>query len=138
MSNEHPDMHGNWADGPDDDETPVETATHTPGPWAHGPAFANSQHVILANAPDGFSFNLAFLTGTYEERAANARLIAAAPELLNALRITIAKLSEHIPKEARGYAEGCFKYVMGGIDICNCDCPICVGRRAIINATEGH
>ncbi len=61
-------------------------AKHTPGPWIADKAFSGTQCVICANAPDGQSFNLAFLPGQYNERSANARLIADAPYLLTALK----------------------------------------------------
>jgi hypothetical protein len=56
-------------------------AKHTPGPWTSREAFASvpTMHVLR---PSGS--HLCSLTG--KDREANARLIAAAPELYEALR----------------------------------------------------
>ena len=56
-------------------------------------------------------------------------------ELLAALRMSIGIMEQHIPKEARGYPNGCFKYVMGG-DIFGCNCALCQARNAIAKATK--
>lgn len=56
------------------------TINHTPGPWSteyDGSIVMRDQIVSSPIAPDG---------ATKEERRANAQLIAAAPELLDALR----------------------------------------------------
>lgn len=66
------------------------TITHTPGPWAYD---AESQEVFSDDARHGAGW-IAFIKGndgegrplTEPERLANARLIAAAPDLLDALR----------------------------------------------------
>lgn len=64
------------------------TTTHTPGPWAYD---ADSQEVFSDDARHGAGW-IAFIKGndgegrplTEPERLANARLIAAAPDLLAA------------------------------------------------------
>jgi hypothetical protein len=38
------------------------------------------------------------------------------PELIEALSVAIEKMTQYIPKEAKGYENGCFKYIMGGAD----------------------
>lgn len=50
----------------------------TPGPWTrdHDAVCANDQHIASAIGPDGCS---------YEERVANAHLVSAAPDMLEAL-----------------------------------------------------
>ena len=68
---------------------------HTPGPWEHVPGG------FTIKAPsDRLSFQLiaALSTGmkTRDEVDANARLIAAAPELLAALRLARANLSDKL------------------------------------------
>lgn len=68
----------------------LETGTHTPGPWLikkrhDEPEYSNS---ILSVEADGKDFvdSVATLYGCEDpEKLANARLIAAAPELLEAL-----------------------------------------------------
>lgn len=66
-------------------ETKQET-THTPGPWwLDGPT-----HVVAAPVDDQFGNRSVAVTATRYDgptNAANARLIAAAPDLLAALRI---------------------------------------------------
>jgi hypothetical protein len=66
-------------------ETTEKHATHTPGPWemedctpgkSEGLCFAiNSEHTIVARTTDG-----------WKKAKANARLIAAAPDLLSQCR----------------------------------------------------
>lgn len=62
-------------------------SAHTPGPWAHHP-----EDNIIA-APDGrglIEWQARSVHVSIEERDANARLIAAAPELLEALKGALA------------------------------------------------
>lgn len=66
-------------------------ATHTPGPWLHGKRYGNHRTEIL-NSTGGRAIASVWTherTGDNylptDEGAANARLIAAAPELLEAL-----------------------------------------------------
>lgn len=63
---------------------------HTPGPWTvesdQTTVSMGGQCVIVAPAPD---------TASREECIANARLIAAAPELYRALRELIAEADDH-------------------------------------------
>ena len=58
---------------------------HTPGPWKHGGIYVTSNGV-----PDRFvrasSGIVAYCEGPIDEARANARLIAAAPDLLEALQ----------------------------------------------------
>lgn len=73
-------------------EALTERARHTPGPW-----FVNGPYHIQANTPDITPVIVAVASqlrhGDVEVRSANARLLAAAPELLKALA-TIVKMSE--------------------------------------------
>lgn len=60
-------------------------AKYSPGPWRYiGPNSLYPSRVMVAAAEDGIEIYNVPLT---EETAANARLIAAAPELLEALRL---------------------------------------------------
>ena len=63
----------------------MNKAKHTPGPWIAGRAHSGMKAVILANDTVGHAFNLATLNMQYDERDADAALIAAAPDLLAAL-----------------------------------------------------
>ena len=66
---------------------------------------------------------------------ATVRAVNCHEDLLAACKAAEAKLVEYIPKEARGYTEGCFKYVAGGPDMWNCKCAVCQARAAIAKAT---
>jgi hypothetical protein len=79
---------------------------HTKGPWraSGGSLTVPKCHVMSGNGKD--SYALAHVFGESDtERMANARLIAAAPELLEALKGTVAELErmhEHYLKACRG------------------------------------
>lgn len=68
-------------------------AAHTPGPWSFdGPP---DNHIIWSGQSERVAF-MAHSNGSYPERdTANARLIAAAPELLEALEAICAMQSQH-------------------------------------------
>jgi hypothetical protein len=72
--------------------------THTPGPWQARKAFVYSSkpHVQLAHCGANFT---AGVDGTRSisdgEAEANARLIAAAPDLLAALRCVVAAMDDN-------------------------------------------
>lgn len=86
--------------------TDTSTVQHTPGPWAtddhlgtpynisdkHGDAVALTQQRILS------------LSGTDPERLANSRLIAAAPDLLEAARLAVIELGYVAHAEAESNA----------------------------------
>mgnify|MGYP001617181917 CR=1 FL=1 len=59
------------------------TTQHTPGPWHIGPMQKDGASYIQTQHGDALGY--VFL-GPYPEAGPNARLIAAAPELLQALR----------------------------------------------------
>ncbi len=67
----------------------MSEAKHTPGPWLVGPA---DDTVITHMGADGLRYEIAAVDGDYNEpdtwpvMEANARLIAAAPDLVKALR----------------------------------------------------
>jgi len=57
---------------------------HTPGPWA-----VNDGQEVVADDGAGTRLLCRCHAGHYEERSANARLIAAAPDLLAALKVAL-------------------------------------------------
>ena len=59
---------------------------HTPGPWTINEAAANASHEIRGPDGEGVAYTGAWRTEHRAEQASNARLIAAAPDLLKALR----------------------------------------------------
>jgi hypothetical protein len=75
---------------------------HTPGPWeassiGEGLPLTHIGHVLAAKLGGGFdSYCIALLAGTrpHEETSANARLIAAAPDLLEACRAMVYKYGQ--------------------------------------------
>ena len=64
--------------------------THTPGPWTTEETPLSSRSTGRWHVFDGFG-TTAVVFGYDDEAAANARLIAAAPELLEALKDVLAK-----------------------------------------------
>jgi hypothetical protein len=83
-------------------------AKHTPGPWvADG---------VLINGPDGMIGELGFGLRGDPEMQANARLMAAAPDLLAALEATVTpliRLGDFIGNEDAGGVSG-----LGAFDRC--------------------
>jgi hypothetical protein len=68
---------------------------HTPGPWTE---LDNTGDIIIADRPGEGMFTIASLENQSprgDEKCANARLIAAAPELLEALKGVFAELACH-------------------------------------------
>lgn len=67
-------------------------ATHTPGPWELSPR--RDREGAFRVIRDGYAVAIVTLRGSspaspqYHEQDANARLIAAAPDLLDVLRVT--------------------------------------------------
>lgn len=76
------------------------TTKHTPGPWVVGPT---DDTVVTHLGADGTRYEIAQIDGDYNqpetwpEMEANARLIAAAPDLLEALK----RITEPAPGVAR-------------------------------------
>ena len=71
---------------------------HSPGPWMQDKSCVG--RTIVANAPDGMAFNLAHLAGDDPVQEANARLIAAAPDLLEAAKVALEYWKNSIPAYA--------------------------------------
>lgn len=84
-------------------ETDMTRHAHTPGPWHWVTAYAlrptnpdprrGSVHTILEVEHWSYGFMASDIKQTLAEGEANARLIAAAPDLLAALRQTLAALT---------------------------------------------
>lgn len=68
----------------------MTTLEHTPGPWNHDKTFPTS---VWANDIWIASTNVEAVR-TLEEKTANARLIAAAPDLLEAPKAVLPELNE--------------------------------------------
>jgi hypothetical protein len=62
-----------------------DTSSHTPGPWYKGAGFVRSEHGAICKMAHESPIMYAASTGSIENEA-NARLIAAAPELLEAVK----------------------------------------------------
>lgn len=69
------------------------TITHTPGPWTIGnPIFSGPYYIMvgghteIARVSDAPATSSDYYIKNHDEREANARLIAAAPDLLAALQ----------------------------------------------------
>ena len=73
----------------------VEGVGHTPGPWLHDPnncwQVSAGEHVVVASIEAGDELTGAGDGPGWQEALANARLIAAAPDLLAALRLIVAE-----------------------------------------------
>lgn len=68
----------------------------TPGPWliAKTPPIQNIDGIAIVNSSDKNPPYIARVTRWYAESEANARLIAAAPEMLEALKLALQTLLE--------------------------------------------
>ena len=63
---------------------------HTPGPWRWGGAISDDEYVVMIGTYR--SVECRYTGANTREAVANARLIAAAPEILSALYSTVAEL----------------------------------------------
>lgn len=93
---------------------------HTPGPWRHHGELINSDSREIAVIPEFSS----------KQDSANARLIAAAPELLEALEY-ILSVSLAVPDEVWAAAYANSKIFIPNVGACD------VARDAIKKATGG-
>lgn len=102
----------------------MSDAKHTPGPWKIWDGWGSSRFapVVVDCIPDvdgKFVGNcICHVAGTNEDREANARVIASAPEMLEALEYIRAN---------------CFIYCDSSMDIDNTACDL--ADRAIAKAT---
>ncbi len=71
----------------------TQTTKHTPGPWkVDGDTYITAHSLIIAHCKQNGSLKL-------EDAQANARLIAAAPELLEALEYAVLGLKAEQPSD---------------------------------------
>lgn len=82
----------------------MTTTTHTTGPWALGGPDCFSQLIVVAPGPRGCDEVVCRMPREYRRQdkvwslcSANANLIAAAPELLDALRLALAYIRHREP-----------------------------------------
>ena len=78
---------------------------HTPGPWRINPSPPIVKNSVLIDAPrlDGVAdrYAVALLRKDFEDTEANVRLIAAAPEMLEALEAALEVLAYHYDSAGR-------------------------------------
>ena len=68
----------------------MTTAKHTPGPWSFAPAVPGAQRCFYISGnhdANNREVDIGTVQGGYYSCEANARLIAAAPDLLEALKV---------------------------------------------------
>lgn len=85
--------------------TRVHDVVHTPGPWTiepHGKGFA----LYSGRDNEHHGLNLVYLTEPDWNWKANAKLIAAAPELLEALQQCLRWIEDHEYTHGRSFAAG--------------------------------
>ena len=78
------------------------TAKHTPGPWQVEPRTENGTYYVSIPRKDGTIFTSSWVAqvGPFnDEDEANARLVAAAPELLEACEDMVALLARELPTD---------------------------------------
>jgi hypothetical protein len=78
-------------------------ATHTPGPWVAGDWNA---HTLQIPIDDAYGIAIARAWGGNDEATANARLISAAPDLLEALELCIERVEVDDPFAKELVAKG--------------------------------
>ena len=101
---------------------------HTPGPWQYNERTVSKQ---ISN----HALSIADCYGKNEEAQANAKLIAAAPDLLEEHK-DWSKLLGHIVVEALQGKYDCLKEVMTELTIIYIDCVPHIESAAIKKATE--
>ncbi len=76
----------------------MSDAKHTPGPWSFGPAVPGAKRCFYISGnhdANNREVDIGTVQGGYYSCEANARLIAAAPDLLAALKDTLDFLERH-------------------------------------------
>lgn len=84
----------------------MSNAKHTPGPWSYWPSVAYAEGVITRDATLGHIATPAVM-GDRGVMIANARLIAAAPDLLDALRALLPFAMEIVNKNHSSVINAC-------------------------------
>lgn len=108
---------------------PISTDRHTPGPWSWAQVWRGPETKIHAEF-EGRRVALAevFTMYSHGEKEANARLIAAAPELLALAKQYLSECSECNGSGTTWDRDNCTHTV---------DCPDCADIRAVIAKAEG-
>lgn len=114
-------------------------AKHTPGPWIHD----QPENMVLAPQTDGTAKLIAQARSTHyprEVRDANARLIAAAPDLLAALQTALAVIDDYLEYEHDGdpWTEDAREMGEMDIDDYRRDGRLESARAVILKATGGN
>jgi hypothetical protein len=107
------------------------TAAHTPGPWRHRKH--NGEHIIDSTTQYGMPVYVATLITVAPEQGdneANARLIAAAPELLATLQEMVDITEDECRLDHHGYCQAHYLD-----DTNNGGCRVANAKAAIIKAT---
>lgn len=118
-------------------------AKHTPGPWTIGVSDDNQIHCVDGSDSTGGIIEICEVWGTLsdkeetEESRANARLIAASPEMLEALKVTTSSLVAAISLLKRGSKKAAPSNTMFDMMVSDYEMAVELGRTAIINA-EGE
>lgn len=98
---------------------------HTPGPWVFGQdGYSLGNGVVYSRHPNGNPKDICTVSGWAGEKIANARLIAAAPDLLDALENCEKRLTNMV-----GMSDLCANELQSSID---------VARAAIAKAMTGE
>lgn len=90
-----------------------QRAQHTPGPWSFS-EIKSERQIVIENRAKGLQVSALSLNNPFVgpgSNRANARLIAAAPELLEALKSVRAAMMMHLEGKAR------FEVDQEGVDI---------------------
>lgn len=124
-------------------------SAHTPGPWVATPftTYANNAdgkesgwHINQAGGP-GFVMTAPCYSHRAKECEANARLIAAAPDLLEIAQESAGACAECDGTGRTGHARDCASWLPLETIACTCteafDCPDCAHIRAAIAKATG-
>lgn len=112
-------------------------AKHTQGPWVTS---ATDDTVVV----DATGLEVAAIDGDYNDpdtwpqMEANARLIAAAPEMLEALKATVASLVAAVSLLKRGSKKAAPSNTVFDMMVSDYEKAVELGRAAIINAEGGE
>jgi hypothetical protein len=122
----------------------VEMTKHTPGPWNVGKSNGNKMTVICLDPEQSAGTAIAFTVSrdkrSLEQCEADARLIAAAPELLEELEKYVKAcdlcdgygIIEYQPSGIDGYLP------TGDANFVTEDCPRCAKASAVIAKAKGE
>ena len=97
-------------------------AEHTPGPWKVVPGYFDGEFVVVKDGPAGPSaMGITTVDGRgYSQNEANADLIAAAPDLLEALEVAV----QIVASDGRCDPKCASTALLLPIDDRRCDCGI--------------